>query len=450
MPELPEVETVKNKISPYIVGKTIRDIKTFYSKYAVLDCIKNEKINSIERRGKYLIFVLDDYYMISHLRMEGKYFIKENPVKEKHDLVFFEFDGFTLIYNDVRKFGMFYLFDKKTDICSIEPLSKVGKEPFDMKKEELYSLLHNKKEHIKTLLLDQSIISGLGNIYVDEVLFKSRLSPLKEGKDITLGDCESIIKYSIETLNDAIKNGGSTIRSFESFNGETGHFQSHLLVHSREMERCKVCGNIIQKIRVNGRGTYYCPTCQNDGKKVYAITGTIASGKSTVLSYLNDLGYKTYSTDEIYSNLFINNKKMQKEILSSFNTLDKEKIKEIISKNPAMNKKLMDITHKYVMSELWKMIDSDNSKVVFVEVPLLFEGGYEKTFTSTIDIYQNNKVEEVLYNIRGIDKVKQKAFLSLQLSKDDKKTLSEYIIYNNGTIDDLKKETDKLLKKLEV
>ena len=145
MPELPEVETVKNRLIPYLRNKTIKEVIVYYNKHEELIKIKNQKINDIKRKGKFLIFCLDDFYMISHLRMEGKYYITESYDIKKHDLVKFVFDDFNLIYNDVRKFGVFYLIDKNTNPYSVEPLINVGDEPFDITKEELYQKLKTKK-----------------------------------------------------------------------------------------------------------------------------------------------------------------------------------------------------------------------------------------------------------------------------------------------------------------
>ncbi|MCR5741715.1 MAG: hypothetical protein K6G38_04590 [Gammaproteobacteria bacterium] len=161
MPELPEVETVRLKISPYLIGKTIKSVDIFYSKYQLLEKIKDEKIIDIKRKGKFLIFVLSNYFMISHLRMEGKYRVEKNPVKLKHDLVIFNLDEYSLVYNDTRKFGIFVLYNRDEDIYNLEPLKNVGKEPFDISEDELFDSLSSRTIPIKTALLDQSVMSVL-------------------------------------------------------------------------------------------------------------------------------------------------------------------------------------------------------------------------------------------------------------------------------------------------
>lgn len=209
------------------------------------------------------MFELDDYYLISHLRMEGKYFIKDlNEILNKHDHVIFTLDNKEeLRYNDTRKFGKMYLVKK--DELEKTPISKLGLEPWDknLTIDYLKGKL-NKKKSIKTLLLDQSIIVGIGNIYVDEILFLSKINPEKSGCILSDKNLQDIIDNTKKVLEKAIKSGGTTIHTYTSVDGITGRFQQKLLVHTKKDEPCPVCGTSILKIVVNGRGTYYCPKCQ--------------------------------------------------------------------------------------------------------------------------------------------------------------------------------------------
>jgi len=451
MPELPEVETVKNKISPHLIGKTIRDVKVFYSKYSLLSSIKNQKIEAIDRKGKFLIFTLTDYYLISHLRMEGKYMIKENPSRTKHDLVFFEFDDFTLIYNDTRKFGVFYLFTKDINPYQVYPLSSVGPEPFTISSDYLISKLKDKSGHIKTLLLDQSIMSGLGNIYVDEVLFMSKISPFKPGKDITKEEVDQIIANSINVLSRAIKAGGTTVRSFSSFNGESGHFQGSLLVHEQEGKKCPICGNIIIKTKVNGRGTFLCPSCQrNRNYKIYAITGTFASGKSTVLKILASKGFETLSADDIYHELLESSSKLKKEMIKKLGTCTLGELRDLVFSDLKKNEELKEITHKYVMREIFEKAEASNNTPIFVEVPLLFEGHFEKAFDASIDVFESDEVESDILKARRITKEYREKVNALQLSKEEKRKRADFVVWNIGSVEDLDSEVNKLLKEIDL
>lgn len=219
----------------------------------------------ILRIGKYLIFDLDKYYLISHLRMEGKYYIKNHDEEiNKHEHIIFTFeDNIDLRYHDTRKFGRMCLINKD-QLYEYNGIKKQGIEPIsnDLNSSYLMDKFKNKNTAIKTLLLDQTIISGLGNIYADEVLFKSKINPNKKGNEITEKECINIINASKEIINNAILNGGTTIRSYTSSLGVIGKYQNYLMVHQRENQLCKICNSTIIKTKINGRGTYYCPKCQ--------------------------------------------------------------------------------------------------------------------------------------------------------------------------------------------
>ena len=223
------------------------------------------EFTDILRKGKWLLFEIGDYYLCSHLRMEGKYFIKDsNDEINKHEHVIFTFEDNTdLRYHDTRKFGRMNLVLKK-DIDTVEGVRKQGIEPIDsnLSKEYLYENFKKRRLPMKTLLLDQTIISGLGNIYADEVLFASSINPLKVGSDITLEECQRIVDSSKKIIEEAIKCGGTTIKSYTSSLGVTGRFQQNLMAHKRENEECKNCHSIIKRIVVVGRSTYYCENCQ--------------------------------------------------------------------------------------------------------------------------------------------------------------------------------------------
>ena len=272
MPELPEVETVKESLKLKLIGKKIKSVNILWnniiaypSKEKFAKEIGNKTIIDIKRRGKFLLFDLDEYYLLSHLRMEGKYFFKNHDEEiNKHEHVIFDLgNNEELRYMDTRKFGKMYLI-KKEDIDNIGPLKELGLEPWDnnLDSEYLLNKYKNKKLPIKTVLLDQRIIVGIGNIYADEILFLSRINPLKTCNLISEEQCNDIIRYTREVLDKAIKMGGSTIRTYSSVDGVHGLFQNELLVHGKDQGNCPICNERINKIRVCGRGTYYCSKCQ--------------------------------------------------------------------------------------------------------------------------------------------------------------------------------------------
>ena len=273
MPELPEVETIRRTLKRFVEDKTIADIEVFWPKIIKqpddIEIFKTQlfgqTFKDIKRKGKFLLFCLDDYVLVSHLRMEGKYNVwpKDEP-RQKHTHVVFTFtNGEELRYNDVRKFGTMHLFPKGSEFDS-NPLKKLGPDPFDesFTFNYFYEKLKKTTRYIKPALLDQSIVTGLGNIYVDETLFKSHIHPLKRANTLTKSEVELIREKTIETLNEAVQLGGTTIRSYVSTDGDMGMFQQELFVYGQTDEPCKICHEPIEKLKVGGRGTHVCPTCQ--------------------------------------------------------------------------------------------------------------------------------------------------------------------------------------------
>lgn len=271
MPEIAEVETVKNTLKSRILNKKIIDVKVHYQNMIESDIntfskdLINDEFIDIKRRGKWLIFETNNRYLLSHLRMEGKFFIKdkEEPKgKHEHVTIYFN-DDTTLRYEDTRKFGRMNLI-KKEDLQTTESIAKQGFEPGEegLTSDYLREKFKNKKLPIKTVLLDQTIISGLGNIYVNEVLFYARINPERSASNITKSECDLIVKGSREIIKEAIKMGGTTIKSYTSSLGVTGRFQQNLKVHKKEGEPCSICKTPIKNIKIGGRSTYFCPKCQ--------------------------------------------------------------------------------------------------------------------------------------------------------------------------------------------
>jgi len=261
MPELPEVETVVQTLKGMILNTQITDVLIRYDLIRSREFeVIGQTIRNITRRGKYIIFHLDDYYMISHLRMEGKYFVKENEPFEKHEhIIFYLNDSRTLRYHDVRKFGTFDLIPK--DLLE-DFFTNLGPEPFSDEFTGEYLLLKARKKPVKNFLLDQSVVAGIGNIYVNEICFITNLHPMRTVDTLSIDDMNRIVDATRKVLKKAIDLGGTTIRSYTSSLGVTGRFQNELLVHDKLGEDCPVCGSKITKIKVSGRGTYLCEDCQ--------------------------------------------------------------------------------------------------------------------------------------------------------------------------------------------
>ena len=266
MPELPEVQTVVNHIRPKIIGKQLMTIipiwgKTLhnFNKDDIHGIKNNNKIIDVYRRAKFIIIEFTDKIIAIHLRMTGKLYISKNSTYPKHATTVLEFDdNESLIFEDVRKFGRIYLYD---DLKVIN--SKHGPEPLDKNfTVELFKdMIKSKNRNIKALLLDQSFLSGLGNIYVDESLWESGIHPNSISSSIPVKKISTLHNKIQSILRNAILKKGTTIIDF-SVNGESGKYANDLSIYGKNNKACFRCNSMIIKLKVAGRGTYACTKCQ--------------------------------------------------------------------------------------------------------------------------------------------------------------------------------------------
>ncbi|WNB93175.1 DNA-formamidopyrimidine glycosylase [Bacillus sp. NEB1478] len=272
MPELPEVENVKNTLNQFLPGKVIEEVKVNWENIikhpepeAFILRLQGQAFQHVYRKGKFLIFHLDEDSLVSHLRMEGKYgLFNSDESADKHTHVIFRFtDGTELRYRDVRKFGTMHVYPKGTEENHL-PLKSLGVEPLsDTLTSALMKRLFSKtKRSIKAVLLDQTLIAGLGNIYVDEVLFQAGIHPETPANELSLQRLKKLKMAITDILSEAVKHGGSTIRSYTNSMGESGGFQLKLFVYGRKHEACRICGHEVERIVVAGRGTHICNHCQ--------------------------------------------------------------------------------------------------------------------------------------------------------------------------------------------
>ncbi len=273
MPELPEVETVRRTLNKLIPGKTIERVTVNLPRilqrpddpavFAAM--LEGRTFQTVERRGKFLRLILDGLTLVSHLRMEGRYglFRREDP-PEPHTHVIFHFtDGTELRYKDVRQFGTMHLF-KTGEEWLLPPLNKLGIEPLsdEFTLEAFQRELGRRTTKIKPLLLNQEIIVGLGNIYVDEALHAAGIHPERAAASLKKAEKRKLHAAIAETLAAAVEAGGSSVKSYVNGQGEMGMFQHRLRAYGRTGEPCESCGTPIEKSVVGGRGTHVCPKCQ--------------------------------------------------------------------------------------------------------------------------------------------------------------------------------------------
>ena len=270
MPELPEVETVCRGLSNKLLNLNIKKVKIidFNLRYRIPAQIEkklfNAKIKAIIRRGKNGFLVLNNNkIIIFHLGMTGKFKIQKTEYKkQKHDHLLIEFKkNIKLIYNDVRKFGYILYVENFLDICHF---NKMGKEPFLALFfiDELYHVIKRRKASIKHILLDQSFICGIGNIYANEILYKSKISPYREGRNINKSEFLNLLTIIKSVLKVAIIKGGSSIKNYSQPNNDLGYFQTTFKVYDRNGLPCYNCKSLITRIKQNGRATFFCERCQ--------------------------------------------------------------------------------------------------------------------------------------------------------------------------------------------
>jgi len=287
MPELPEVEIVKQSLAKKIQQKKIKKviIKNRNLRFKIPlkfeELLQNKIIKKITRFSKYLILNFsDNSFCLIHLGMSGTIHVtKKNILKKftnasfynspnlpkKHNHIEIQFQDLTVIYNDPRRFGFFKFIENKQDL--IDRFSHLGPEPFfkNFNLKYLLKYFFKKKKDIKSFLIDQKFVSGIGNIYASEILFLCKINPTMHAMKLSKEDCKKIIFFSKSVLNKAIKKGGSSIRDFKNTDGQKGSFQDNFKVYQREGLNCKrpSCKGTVIKILIANRSTFFCNCCQN-------------------------------------------------------------------------------------------------------------------------------------------------------------------------------------------
>ncbi len=286
MPELPEVEIVRQSLNKKIKGKIIQKVIVrnrnlrFKVPLGFQDLLKDQKIIKVNRFSKYLkLFLSNKYICIIHLGMSGTIHLVQDKKKnkitnmsfynspflpKKHNHIEIFFDNLKLVYNDPRRFGFFEIIENYKHLE--KRFNKFGPEPFSPKfnSNYIFSFLKGKQKNIKSFLLDQNFVSGIGNIYANEILYLSKIKPDKKGKFLKKEECKKIEINSKIILLDAIRKGGSSIRNFKSIIGKEGNFQKNFKVYQREGLKCKrnKCNGVVKKKNISNRSSFFCNSCQ--------------------------------------------------------------------------------------------------------------------------------------------------------------------------------------------
>lgn len=285
MPELPEVETIRRGLSDRILGKVIGEVEVRQPRMVrgggedLEHVLRGRSFESLERRGKLLIFTVDGggQYLLVHLKMTGQLIYEDAkemvggghpypaigeglPNKFSHIIIGFV-DGSKLFFNDMRQFGYMRVVDDEgrqaaTQVFGPEPLTD------DFLWKDFYAAVKRRSAPLKAVLLNQSVVAGLGNIYVDEVCFLAGVRPDRRANDLTRSQVRAVFEQIPQVLAEAIAAGGTTFRHFRDDAGGKGNYVKHLRVYGRGGEACTVCGARLHKEKVAGRGTVWCPKCQ--------------------------------------------------------------------------------------------------------------------------------------------------------------------------------------------
>jgi formamidopyrimidine-DNA glycosylase len=271
MPELPEVETVRRQLAPRVEGRTFRRVRVLDERWCMPlapremeRALRGRRVESLGRRGKYLVWKLSgERFLLQHLRMTGNllYDPAERPPYTRVEIDLD--DGHELRYVDMRRFGTGQLADGRGELDAFLD-GRLGLEPFDpdFDAEHLWTLARGSRTPVKSFLLDQKRIAGVGNIYADEALFRARIHPLRPAGRLTRAQWGALVPAIVDTLAAGIDANGASIDDFRDLDGARGSFQEEFLVHRHEGDPCPRCGGTVRKLVVGGRGTYVCERCQ--------------------------------------------------------------------------------------------------------------------------------------------------------------------------------------------
>jgi formamidopyrimidine-DNA glycosylase len=272
MPELPEVETVCRSLRPHLLGRTIGRVQVLEPRLRLpvdkraLESLTGERVESITRIAKYIVLSLSsDIVWLFHLGMSGKLIcVEPNTARQKHDHIIVDLEnGGELRYHDPRRFGL-SLVTERRNLHELPQLQRVGLDPFEgaLTSDYLFRFTRRSERRIRDLLLDQQIISGLGNIYANEILSLAGIRPTRRAYRLTRKQVGAIAVIIPRLLSDAIRWCGTSFSDYRDAENKSGEFQNHLRVYDRDGERCRICPSVIKRVAIGNRSAFYCPNCQ--------------------------------------------------------------------------------------------------------------------------------------------------------------------------------------------
>jgi len=268
VPELPEVENVGRALRQSLSGRRCTGLNVRFggvlapSPAAVRKAVVGRPLHDVQRHGKYLVLGFGEpvsHHVLLHLRMTGQVFVQEGYRPDKHVHVTFDFDGRPVHYRDIRKFGRWTVVGSE---WREQELGHVGPDMLTVRFPDWFERVRTRKAPMKSVLLDQGVAAGLGNIYVDEALFRASVHPLARPVDLDRHTLRSVLRQAKAVLRRAIDHGGTTFLNFTDFHGKPGNFRSKLRVYGRGGKPCQTCGTVIERLVIGGRSSCFCPDCQ--------------------------------------------------------------------------------------------------------------------------------------------------------------------------------------------
>lgn len=280
MPELPEVETFRRTLAGRVTGRRVSSCRLVFEPLLKAGSVRSlrslagRRIERLARRGKYLlVHCQGGLTLVFHLKMTGRFlFVPERSRPDKHTRLILSFRGLRsdLHFRDIRKFGCLYAVPTEA-LDALPALTGLGPEPLDLGLEEFGALIRARKGRLKSLLLNQGFVAGIGNIYADEILFRSRLHPLKSTAALGPDEVRRLWSSTKAVLERAIERGGSSIRDYLDSEGRPGRFQESHRVYGRQGRPCFRCGTSIERAVIGGRSTFFCPHCQHRGRRLSSM-----------------------------------------------------------------------------------------------------------------------------------------------------------------------------------
>ncbi|HHV55653.1 MAG TPA: bifunctional DNA-formamidopyrimidine glycosylase/DNA-(apurinic or apyrimidinic site) lyase [Firmicutes bacterium] len=522
MPELPEVETIRRTLAPRVTGKIVGSVQVLEPRllrYApglsperLAGTVRGRRLDAPGRRGKYLLLPLvpGPECLLIHLGMTGRLLavpaadgssVPGRPAFEHLALKLdFEDEGTGLQLIDPRKFSFLDLI-RPGRYDGPPGFSRLGPEPLSpaWTAEQLAASLKQRRAPIKSVLLDQRVVAGLGNIYTDEALFRAGLHPAREARELDRQEVGRLYTAIREVLAEAIAAGGTTFRDYRDAQGRTGEFVRRLRVYGREGKPCPVCGATIERLQVGGRSARFCPCCQarprgpapparknvaaapaggatgaatperGDGPAVtgqqpstlvVGLTGGMASGKSAVLRFFREAGARTVDADAIVEELEQPGQPVYQAIVAAFGpefvsedgSLDKKRLAGLVFARPAARKKLEEIVHPAVLERLRQEMErarTDGVALLVVEVPLLYELGLEGWFDAVVVVTapEEQQVERMVVRDH-IDANEARNRLCAQMPLASKVKRADWVIDNGGSLAATQEQVNALVQQL--